>query len=331
MMDRLGTRRVVLWLGGAAAVTPLLFPALPWVWAAIVLQMIGGLASNYGWIGAQAQIGEVMKGSPIYAGRLSFSVRIGQLLGPPLAGLSWDLGGPWAAFAVMALWGTGMFAASFWLPGGDSAESRTPVHARDLVPRWSDYIAAFRMLAAPAILLVIMVTALRMAGNGIQSSFYVVYLEGIGYSGTLIGVAMGAAGVLGFAGALSVGPLIRLVRLHWLLLVAVACSIFFVAITPLIGGFFFLLIGASALRGGALGLSQPLMISILSKAAGTGNQGKGVALRTTSNRVISAIIPILMGAVVELTGIETGFYIIGLVLLSMVGLTAVYAKRTQGT
>ena len=334
LMDRLGTRRVVLWLGALAAISPLLFPVLPWIWAAIILQMIGGLASNYGWMGAQAQIGQVMKGSPIYAGRLSFAVRGGQMLGPPLAGLSWDLGGPWAAFILLALWGTGMFVSSFGLPRPDAKEgtfeATQPVTMRALMPRLGDYINAFKMLAIPAIGLVVMVTSLRMAGNGIQASFYVVYLEGVGYTGTMIGFALGAAGALGFAGAISIGPLSRLVRPYWLLLSAVACSVIGVAITPLIGGFFFLLVLTSALRGAALGLSQPLMISIISQAAGSGNQGKGVALRTTANRTISTVIPVLMGAVVEIAGIAASFYILGAVLLALVGLLGLYMKRSPG-
>ena len=103
-----------------------------------------------------------------------------------------------------------------------------------------------------------------------------------------------------------------------------------VPLGALIGGFFFLLVLTSALRGAALGLSQPLMISILSQAAGSGNQGKGVALRTTANRIISTVIPVLMGAVVEIAGIEASFYILGAVLLALVGLLGLYMKRSPG-
>jgi len=153
LMDRIGTRRVLIWFGAAAAISPILFPMMPWIWAAIVLQMIGGLASNYGWIGAQAQIGEVMEGHPVYAGRFSFSLRLGQVAAPPVAGLAWDLGGPWAGFGLLTLWGVGLFVSSLALPRTTSGEGTGPVRLRDLVPRLSDYIDAFRMMAVPAILL----------------------------------------------------------------------------------------------------------------------------------------------------------------------------------
>jgi predicted MFS family arabinose efflux permease len=173
-----------------------------------------------------------------------------------------------------------------------------------------------------------MVTVLRMGGNGIQSSFYVVYLGDIGYSGTLIGVLLGAAGVLGFAGALSVEPLTRLMQPYWLLIVTVASTILFVAATPLISGIFVLLLAASALRGGAMGLSQPLMISILARAAGDKKQGKGAGLRTTANRLSSMLVPVVMGGVVEAFGIEASFYIIGAILIGLMGLVALHVSRT---
>lgn len=326
IMDRIGTRRVLIWFGAVAAISPILFPMMPWVWAAILLQMLGGLASNYGWIGAQAQIGEVMRGSSTYAGRFSFSLRFGQLAAPPLAGLAWDLGGPWAGFGILTLWGAGLYASSLALPHAEGDEGHGRVTLRDLVPRLSDYIDAFRLMAVPAILLVVMVTVLRMGGNGMQSSFYVVYLEGIGYSGTIIGVLLGAAGVLGFGGSLAAGPLTKAFQPYWLLIGSVVCTILFVAVTPLIGAFFALLLVASALRGGAMGLSQPLMISILAQSAGKGNQGKGVGLRTTANRLTSLSVPIVMGAVVELVGLEWSFLVIGGVLTAAMGAIAIFAR-----
>ena len=51
MMDRFGARRVILIVGLLSAVTMALFPAMPWFGAAIVLQMLNGLAESNNWIG----------------------------------------------------------------------------------------------------------------------------------------------------------------------------------------------------------------------------------------------------------------------------------------
>ena len=53
MMDRFGTRRIMLWFGLISATVPILFPAMPWVWAVIVLQMIVGMADTMGWSGIE--------------------------------------------------------------------------------------------------------------------------------------------------------------------------------------------------------------------------------------------------------------------------------------
>ena len=322
MMDRIGTRRVLIVFGIIAGLTPLLFPILPWVWTAILLQMVSGLATNYGTIGAQALYGTQMRGSTQYAGRFAFGLRVGQLTGPPLAGIAWDLGGHWAAFILLAIWGFGLFLASLWLPTNIDDRPDTPspgrkVDVSSLMPRLADYVDTFRMMAIPAVMLVVIMTFLRMSGQGMQGSFYVVYLEGLGYTGTVIGLFVGAASIIGFAGALSITQLTRMMAAQWLLLISVALSIVLVTITPLIAASAVLLLLASAIRGGAMGLSQPLMMMILSAAAGSGNQGKGVGLRTTANRVGSMISPIAMGAVVEIFGLEASFYIISLLLMGV--------------
>lgn len=329
LMDRLGTRRVLVWFALIGAVTPFLFPVMPWVWAVIVLQMLGGISSSFGWMGAQALIGQMMKGSPIYAGRLAFTVRAGHLTAPLITGAAWDFLGPWGGFTVLGIWGVGILVASLALPKPDGPERRQPVTARDLMPRLGDYMDALRMMAIPAILLVVMASTLRMSGQGMYGSFYVVYLDGIGLTGTLIGVLLGIGSVVGFAGALSIGPLVRRYSPNWLLIISVAGGVLCVSITPLLGGIFALLLIVAAIRGGAMALAQPLMISILAQSAGSG-QGMGVGLRTTANRLVSFAIPVLMGAVVEVVGLEWSFYIIGGTLIVLCFALGAYAQGSDG-
>ncbi len=85
---------------------------------------------------------------------------------------------------------------------------------------------------------------------------------------------------------------------------------------------------ASGLRGGTLGMSQPLMISILSRATGRESQGKGVGLRATANRLTATILPIIMGGIVEIAGLEASFLIIGAALVVLMALLAAHVKRT---
>ncbi len=76
-----------------------------------------------------------------------------------------------------------------------------------------------------------------------------------------------------------------------------------------------------------MALAQPLMISVLAQSAGR-DQGMGVGLRTTANRLVSFGVPIAMGAVVELVGLEASFYVVGGTLLALCLVLAVYKQIT---
>ncbi len=339
MMDRVGTRRVVVFFAVIAMVTAPLYPLMPWLIAVIILQMLNGLSTTMGWVGAQTLVGQVMRGSATHAGRLSSIIRIGNVGGPPLIGFIWDWLGPWGAFTLLALPGIAMLASAMALPepmDGQSdgrqdkhpAPGRGRLRLRHLIPNPRDYIDAFRLLLIPTIAFVVMVAVVRISGHGIRTSFYVIYLGEIGFSATLIGILMSVHGLIGIGGALLAGPIARMGHMPLLLVITVVLSIIFIAITPLLGTFTLLFV-VSALRGGTMGLSQPLMISIMSQSAGRTAQGRAVGLRTTTNRLASVLIPIAMGAVIEVTGIENGFLIIGGILLALCLLLIPAALRAE--
>ena len=48
LMDRLGARRVMLVCTLVGAIVPLFYPAMPWIWALVLLQLFFGLAEVHG-------------------------------------------------------------------------------------------------------------------------------------------------------------------------------------------------------------------------------------------------------------------------------------------
>ncbi|MDX1484308.1 MAG: MFS transporter [Alphaproteobacteria bacterium] len=328
LIDRLGARRVITVFGALVVCLTPLYPFLPWIPALIVLQMLVGLAISMGWISAQALVGQRMQGHPTYAGRLAFVTRLGTLVGPPLVGAIWDLFGEVGAFLFMTLWTSGVLLAVAILPRAEDDPVAAPADIRiaDFRPRIQAYRDAVALLAIPAILLVVMISVLRQSGQGIQSSFYVVYLESIGLTGTAIGTLTSAFLVVGAFGALTTGPLTRLFNRFWLLMATVALSVVFISITPLLATYALLMLAIVA-RGAALGTVQPLMLSIIAQAADSSDQGKAVALRATANRLAMTVIPVIMGAVVELVGIRNAFLVVGGVLLALLACLALYMRR----
>ncbi len=295
LMDRLGTRRIMIAFAVIAVVAPFLFPlalllpvatAIPVI---ILLQMVAGVSDAMVWVGAQALSGHVMKGRRRYVGRMTSIVRFGAFFGPTLFGLMWDHTGIWLTFALMGVWSAIGLYCVLKIPRS-SEESEivhdAPVRLADLVPRIADYLSAFRLIAIPAVALILLVTMVRIGATGVQSSFYVVFLKEVEISAAAIGFLIGFAQLIASGGSLLASPLARVVHPHWLTICAVFMTVVTISITPvLVFGApvwvtLFLLATAIGLRGLCLGISQPMEISVLGRAVASTEQGKGAGLRT---------------------------------------------------
>ena len=344
LMDRLGTRRVMIAFALVAVVAPLLFPLallLPFgaaIILIILLQMLAGVSDAMVWVGAQALSGHIMKGHRLYVGRMTAIVRLGAFFGPIIFGYIWDQTGITTTFVLMALWS----ALGFWcvlkIPPTSQEEiiaKNAKLNLSDIIPRMNDYITAFRLIAIPAVALILLVTMVRIGATGIQSSFYVVFLRDIEISAAMIGVLIGIAQLLASVGSLSASSIARMIHPHWLVIYAVFMTVITIAITPvLVFGApmwltLLLLATIIGVRGLCLGISQPMEISVLGQAVATTEQGVGAGLRTTVNRLASSVVPPLMGAIAELAGIRNSFFIMGALLLIILGFAALFVKRNR--
>lgn len=321
LLDRLGARPVMIVFAGIAVVVPLLFPVMPWVWAMLLLQMLWGFSTTMTWMGAQTSVSQLMRGSTKHAGRLSVSVRLGMLVGPPLAGWGWDTWGPWGGFIAISVWALGLLLSCLTIPTFQVAVPQTVRRFRlnDLIPHRADYVAALRMMTIPAISVCVYLSAVRIASYGVQESFYIVYLKEIGMSAENIGLLAGTGhSLLGAVGALilTFAPRIKSIKRQlFLFLITLTIAVVLITITPMLRDFW-PLFAAIALRGLMLGFNQPLMISVMAAATPPETQGQTVGLRTTANRAASTIIPVAMGLMIEAIGIQLSFYLMGALMMA---------------
>lgn len=328
LMDRLGTRRVTMVYAVTTALVCPLYPMFPSFAAVILFQLITGLTSNMVWVGAQTLIVRFTRGKTTLIARFSVAARCGTLSAPVLIGAIWDLAGAWGAFAFVGAAGSLVIGTLVMVPGAaeDAPEGAKPALG-DLIPKWRDYTSAFSLIAIPAVAFVVVMSALRISSTGIQTSFYVVYLNEIGLIGTLIGVLISMSEGAGLAGAFMAGWWERFVPPHWVFVIFTAVTLFCVTITPGLGGIFVLLLLATAGRGYAQGLSQPVMFGILARAVDPSLQGTAIGLRTTSNRFATVVVPLIMGFVADAVGIEQSFYIMGGFLMVCCVIVALFVQR----
>jgi hypothetical protein len=103
---------------------------------------------------------------------------------------------------------------------------------------------------------------LRTATNGVQSSIYVVYLKGIGLTGTSIGTLFAAIEITSGLGSLFAGRAMRLGDPQRTMMSGTVLSILMICLTPFFGGIFALLLAEQASRGWLQGVVQPMMFSV---------------------------------------------------------------------
>ena len=152
-----------------------------------------------------------------------------------------------------------------------------------MLPRLPDYVRCFALIAIPAVATTMAIIFLRTATNGVQSSLYVVYLKGVGLTGTSIGILFAAIEITSGLGSLFAGRAMRLGDPQRTMLSGTVLSILLICATPFTGGIFALLFVAQGLRGWLQGVVQPMMFSVQAKAVGPHRQGSVVGLRQTMN------------------------------------------------
>ena len=333
LMDQLGTRRVLLWVAAGSAALPLLYPISGWFVVLTALQLLLGLTSALGMAASQTWVMQTSHGDTATLARYSVATRIGTFIGPVVVGAAWDHYGSWAAFACVSLCGAGIIAST--ARGVATAPPPAPLPGRRgaavLLPQWELHKQALLLALIPSVAFILVASFLRNSSGAIQSSLFVVYLNGIGMSGTLIGALVAIAELSGVLGSLLSAPVERRLRADRLILLCIVVSLTAISVTPLIGQYLILLIAACVMRGIVQGMSQPLMYSILSHEVSSERQGASVGLRNAVVRLGSIITPAIMGLVAEAWGIAASFYVIGVALLLVTAVLALFAGKITHT
>ena len=335
LMDRFGTRRVTLFFVWVGMLLAPLFPVVPGFWALLLLQLVSGAAVGFAWSGAQTLIAQLAEGDARYIGRFSFFARLGSTTAPILAGAAWDIGGAWPAYLLGAAWGGVLTLAllrtseaEIVTPGRD-ATARVRFRARDAWPRAADYLGAIMLLAIPAIALSMAIMAMRNTTYSIQTSVYVVYLDQIGLVGTTIGILFAAVEIASGFGSLFAGRAMRLGDAQRTMLAGTAVAILLIAVTPLLGGSFALLLLFQLVRGWVEGVVQPMVLAVQAQAVGRHQQGAVVGLRQTGQRLSSILIPPLMGWIADRWGTGESFFILGGFMLLLCVPLALITRRAR--
>jgi MFS family permease len=345
LLDRIGVRRVGTFCALASVLLMLLYPLVPLLSTEIQIQFLGiialqlvtGFLHTIGWIGAQTQIGQLTRGSSKHMGRFVSISNISNFVTPPLAGWCWDLGqssslgGAWVVFSIIALWNLALWISITLMPIANGIKiPKGPPTLRELLPSITDYREALRLILIPAVAFVVTCSFLMNGLIQLRMNFLSVYMEGIGFEGSIIGLITGFAFLIGGLTALPTERAKRIISPHWI----VICMILLSSVgNALVGNFRSLegLIFSTILFGAGVGLGMAYVLSLLSKGVPTEQFGLSVGLRTTANRCSAAIVPIIAGLVIDSAGgnIGTGFLVISLIFILGALVTSFLSARSK--
>lgn len=327
MMDLVGVRRIMLFFAGQCALLPLLYPLLPGAFFFMLLQLALGLASATIWLASQTAIARLASGDTRRTGLFSFLTSIGTVFGPLLLGFIWDYGGGRAGYLLIAAWGASLFAVCLFLPKRKDGR-RGMLTWRAFVPRLSSYLDGMRALRQPLAAFVVICAFLRLSGLSMLESFYPVLLQSLGYSAASIGMLFAIGNLTSSPSALMANGWTRLVGSERrALVIAVALSVFGITIAPILPQFWMLAIGM-AIYGFGLGVSMPLIFTLLSSGIPSDSQGLTAGVRATANRLAAVVLPIAMGLVAEALDVATAFWIVGGILLAITWFTDIHYRST---
>jgi MFS family permease len=173
------------------------------------------------------------------------------------------------------------------------------------------------------------VISMRNTTYSLQTSVYIVYLDQIALVGTTIGMLFAASEIASGFGALFAGRAIRLGDPQRTMLSGTVVSILLIAVTPLLGGIFGLLLLFQIGRGWLEGVIQPVILSVQARAVGRHQQGAVVGLRQTGQRLSSILIPPVMGWVADRCGTSESFLIYAAFMLPLCGMLSLIIRRLR--
>lgn len=326
LVDRLGSRKLLLISALATVGIYGLYPFFPNVDALIGLQLVAGIFQSVNWQAAQsyaAKAGQDQERARVMA-RFGSASNFGTAVGPFMAGGLTVLGFH-EAFWGVALWSSLLFFSVLIV------KEVAPPHpgkmgVNILVPRVKDFLQAGILIRSPAILLVMFVTFLRLGMFSIRSSFFPVFLHNIAMPSDQIGLLIGIGSLASSVSAALVGSITRYVSGPNLLLGGLAVGIIGQCIAPISHSYFMQYL-LSIVSGLGIGVTLPLMLTILADATPAHQRGLAVGLRNGMNRLSSTLVPLGLGVLVGGAGIRDSFYATGLFLMIGVAFAVGYQRH----
>ncbi len=323
LADRFGFRTMtMLGASGMVFAAGLLFLSSG-LGSVLIAQMLLGLGELLVWLSAQALATNL--GPPEARvknlGYFGFAIALAQTIGPGTAGVLADSVGFKNAFLMCLALSLLTLLSAIALP------TTRPDRAK--VPPMRDQIrASFTLAGRPRTRAALLCTFTMILTRAVRRSFFPVFLMQSGYAassiGFLVSLAEGSSTVV--RGLL--GKLLNYMTEDQMVVAGMLVGVVATSLTPVLPNTALLAL-ASVIAGVGLGLNLPLTMALIAGDAPEHLRGVAMGLRLTSNRAAQLATPIIFGVVGNWLSLGATFYVVGIPLLTGVGLTSVLLKRSR--
>jgi MFS family permease len=303
-----------------------LSPTLPSLFVGLVFFGIGRTVSA---VAIQCYVGGLRgtTDASVNFGWYGTAVAVGQMLGPLMAGLAMDSLGKPQTWLIMA--GLSTVTAAWLLvlirkeePANSVANETRESATRSLRSRIAGLVNATTIVGILSSFSIIFAL-------GARTSFYPVFLKGLGYSAALIGAMIAVRGFVAMLARMSIGPALRAlggrVRLLYLCLVILALGI---GMTPLCRSIP-MIVANSIIIGIGFGVAMPLSQAVVFDGAGAERRSVAMGVRMTGNRLAQMSSPLLFGYVIEWYTMAVAF-VAGGILLFLASVPLLRWTMTEG-
>ncbi|MGP0584651.1 MFS transporter [Paenibacillus timonensis] len=329
--DRFG-RTTVLRVGSVMMLlSGLLYGISAGPWTLAIAQLIAGLGQMAVWLAVQVLVTEgPAQGNESRFATFSLYMAIGQMTAPIVSGYLADRFSYKMVFAGYILSSLLLIFTSWRCredqgaqpgPAEDPAETAEFEAASAYVAnpttgngkRWFEQ--CLKLLKNRKFAVILLATFISLFIVDVRTAYLPLHLESLGISNTRVGLLVS----IGALSALFVRPiyprLMAKLGFGKTLFLTFAVSLLLLFTAPFLTNFY-AIAALVFVTGLALGINQPMTLSMIAVSTVPEERGLGVGLRLMSNRAAQFMDPLMFGCFTTFASLQTSFVLVGLLLLA---------------
>ena len=310
LVDRFGVKRLLLFGVGCNIANALILLHTDTIARLIAAQIVAGVGFLLHVVASQAYISKLSEASRREKGFgwLSFGAAAGTGIGPILGGILVARFGYTAAFwVVLALSAAGLILLGL-------KDSRESLATKSTYNPFQDARQAGALLMDSKVLMILIFTFAIIFAASLRSSFLPVLLRDEGLTEVTVGLLISVFAVMSTSVRIIFGKLLELFNRRKILLASMLAIIIAVALLPWttsVAGFGLLI----SIFGLGFGMTQPLSMVMVADLTNPDQSGLAMGLRFTAIMIAGLLGPIVLGLIIEASGLAPAFYVAALVVV----------------